>query len=125
MKSICPFVNYLQIEEVFMKDGRSRMEMPFRKELTNPNGFLHGGAICAVADAAMATALVSRLGHGEFFTAKMEIRFKAPSKGKGIVGEGKVDSERGNFFFVKATVREEEGKVVAEAQAMFSVPESQ
>lgn len=41
------------------------------------------------------------------------------------VGEGKIDSERENFFFVKATVREEEGKVVAEAQATFSVTERQ
>jgi acyl-CoA thioesterase len=125
MKSICPFVNYLQIEEIFKKDGSSRVEMPFRRELTNPNGFLHGGVICTVADAAMAIALVSRLGHGEFFTAKMDIRFKAPSKGKKIVGEGKIDSERGNFFFVKAVVREEEGKVVAEAQATFSVTDRQ
>ena len=125
MKGICPFIDHLQIEEIFKEDGSSRVEMPFRKEFTNPNGFLHGGVISTVADAAMAIALVSRLGHGEFFTAKMEIRFKAPSKGKNIVGEGKVDSERGNFFFVKAVVREEEGKVVAEAQATFSVTERQ
>jgi uncharacterized protein (TIGR00369 family) len=125
MKGICPFIDHLQIEEIFKKDGTSRVEMPFRKDLTNPNGFLHGGVICTVADAAMAIALVSRLGHGEFFTAKMDIRFKAPSQGKKIVGEGTIDSERGNFFFIKAVVREEEGKVVAEAQATFSVTERQ
>jgi uncharacterized protein (TIGR00369 family) len=123
MKSICPYVDYLQIEEVFKSDGNSRVEMPFRKELTNPNGFVHGGVICTVADAAMAIALVSRLGHGEFFTARMEVRFKAPSKGQKLVGQGKIESVRGNFFFATATVSEEGGKVVAEAQASFSATE--
>jgi acyl-CoA thioesterase len=113
----------LQIEEQLKEGGAARLVMPFRKELTNPSGFTHGGAIASLADATMAVALVSLLGHGRFLTARMEVRFKAPSKGKTLVCESKVESSRGNFYFGKATVAEEGGKVVAEAQASFSVPE--
>jgi uncharacterized protein (TIGR00369 family) len=120
-KSPCAFVNFLRIEEVARKDGTARLVMPYRDELTNPTGYVHGGAIATLADAAMAVALVSLLGHGRFATAKMEIRFRSPTKGKTLVGESKIESNRGNFYFGTATVKEEEGKVVAEVQATFSV----
>ena len=97
--------------------------MPFREELTNPNGFVHGGAIASLADATIALALVSLLGHGVFSTAKMEIRFRSPTRGQTLVCESKIESNRGSFYFGKALVKEEGGKVVAEAQATLSVPE--
>ena len=124
-KSPCPFINFLEIEEVTRKDGTARLVMPYQDELTNPFGFIHGGAIASLTDAAMAVALVSLLGHGEFATAKMDIRFRSPSKGKTLVCDSKIQSNRGNFYFGKATVREEDGNLVAEAQATFSVPEQQ
>ena len=101
------------------------MVMPYQDELTNPFGFIHGGAMASLTDAAMAVALVSLLGHGEFATAKMDIRFRSPTKGKTLIGESKIESNRGNFYFGKATITEEEGTVIAEAQATFSVPEQQ
>lgn len=123
MKGPCPYVNFLQIDEVVKKDGAARLVMPFRKELTNPGGFIHGGAISSLVDAAMAVALVSLLGHGKFFTAKIEVKFKSPSSGKTLICDSKIESNRGNFFFGSAVVKEEDGRVVAEAQASFSVSE--
>jgi len=123
MKTPCPFINYLGIDIVTQKEGTASLAMPFRKKLTNPVGFVHGGAIASLADAALAVALVSLLGHGEFFTAKMEVRFKAPTKDETLVCDSKIESRRGDFLFGTATVREEGGKVVAEVQASFSAPE--
>ena len=123
MKTPCRYVNYLQIEEVVRQNGCARLVMPFREELTNPSGVTHGGAIASLADAALAVALVSLLGHGEFATAKMEVRFKSPTRGKTLVCDSKIESNRGNFFFGKATVTEEDGKVVAEVQASFAAAE--
>lgn len=122
-KSPCSFVNHLWIDEVGRKDGTATLMMPFREELTNPNGFVHGGAIASLADATIALALVSLLGHGVFSTAKMEIRFRSPTKGQTLVCESRIESNRGSFYFGKAVVKEEGGKVVAEAQATLSVPE--
>jgi uncharacterized protein (TIGR00369 family) len=124
-KSPCPFINFLEIEEVARKDGTARLVMPYRDELTNPVGYVHGGAIATLLDAAMAVALVSLLGHGEFATAKMDIRFRSPTKGKTLIGESKIESSRGNFYFSTATVREQDGNVVAEAQATFSVSQKE
>ena len=123
MKTPCPYTEYLQIQELAHEGGTARMLMPFRKELTNPNGFVQGGAIASLGDAAMAAALVSLVGHGQFFTARMEVRFRSPTRDQTLVCESKIESKRGNFFFGKATVSEEEGKVVAEVQASFSAPE--
>ncbi len=122
MKNPCPYFEFLHIEEVSKRDGTARLVLPFRKELTNPNGFVHGGAIASLADAAMAVALVSLLGHGEFLTAKIELKFKSPSSGKTLICDSKIESNRGNFHFGSAVVKEEDGRIVAEAQASFSVP---
>lgn len=122
-KSPCPFVNYLAIEEITKKEGTAIVMMPFRKELTNPNGFAHGGAIASLADATIALAMVSLLGHGAFTTAKMEVRFRSPTRGKTLIGESKIESNRGSFYFGKATIREQDGNLVAEAQAILSVPD--
>lgn len=123
MKTPCPYSEYLQIEVIARKDGAARMLMPFREEVTNPNGFVQGGAIASLADAALAAAISSLTGDVLFFTAKMEVRFKSPTKDRTLVCDSKIESKRGNFFFGKATVREEGGEVVAEVQASFSAPE--
>ena len=123
MKSPCPFVNYLEIEEEIREGGTARLTMPYRKEFTNPLGFVHGGAIASLADAGLAVALVSLLGHGKFATAKMEIRFRSPTRERTLICDSKIESSRGKFYFGSAIVREEEGNVVAEAQASLSVSE--
>jgi uncharacterized protein (TIGR00369 family) len=123
MKTPCAFINYLGVDVVRQGEGSARLEMPFREELTNPPGFVHGGAIASLVDGSMAVALVSLVGHGEFATARMDIRFRSATKGQTLVCESEIESNRGKFYFGKATVREEGGKVVAEAQSIFSVPE--
>ncbi len=123
MKTPCPYTEYLQIQELAHEGGTARMLMPFREEVTNPNGFVQGGAIASLADAALAAALSSLIGDALFFTAKMEVRFRSPTKDRALVCDSIIESKRGNFFFGKATVREQEGNVVAEVQASFSAPE--
>ncbi|NQT82431.1 hotdog fold thioesterase [bacterium] len=85
MKTPCPYMEYLQIEEITRKEGTARLAMPFREEITNPNGFVQGGAIASLADAALAAALSSLTGDALFFTAKMEVRFKSPTKDRTLV----------------------------------------
>ena len=45
-----PFEKLLKMEVLEAKDGFAKVIMPYRKELTNPHGFIHGGALCSLAE---------------------------------------------------------------------------
>ena len=75
---IAPFAKHLGIELLEAGEGAARLKMPYRNELTNPAGNLHGGAIATVADSSMAVAIGSVLGtSGRQSTVKLKIRYKA------------------------------------------------
>ena len=123
MKEPCPYRNLLKMEITEAREGHARMTLPFREDLTNPNGVVHGGVISSMADAALAVALDSLLGRSDFSTAKLEVRFRSPTKGNPLVCEATIDSKRGGFYFGKAIVREEGGKIVAEVDGCLSAPQ--
>ncbi len=49
----------LGIEVVEMKNGESKLILPFDKKLTQPFDIIHGGAIFSLADSACAVAVAS------------------------------------------------------------------
>lgn len=123
MKTPCPFTNLMQAEVTSQEEGTARLIMPFREELTNPVGYLHGGAIASLADAALAVAVKSLRSDPRFFTAEMKVRYRSPTRGENLVCDSKIESRRGEFLFGGAKVMEESGKVVAEVQATFLAPD--
>ena len=44
------YIRYLNIEVLELREGYARGRMPYRKELTNPYGFIHGGCLYSLAD---------------------------------------------------------------------------
>ncbi len=80
-----PFEEYLgmQIEEA--TEGRAVLSMPFRVKLAQGKGLMHGGAVTALADTAVAMAIKSVLPEGcHFATVEISLKFHAPVR-SGIV----------------------------------------
>ena len=102
--------------------GFARLRLPYRKELTNPVGKLHGGAIASVADTAMAVAIGSFVkipgGHS---TVKLEIRYKAPVMDGAIIVEARVTRQKGKLFLAEAVITNGNGQVVATAAGTFMI----
>jgi acyl-CoA thioesterase len=119
---ISPFPIHLGIEIMEKGEGFARLRLPYRKELTNPVGKLHGGAIASVADTAMAMAIGSFVkipgGHS---TVKLEIKYKAPVMDGEIVVEGRVTRHKGKLFLAEAEVTNGNGQVVAFATGTFMI----
>jgi uncharacterized protein (TIGR00369 family) len=119
---ISPFGKHLGVEVVEVGDGRARISLPFRAELTNPAGKLHGGVIATLADSAMAMAVGSVLGvPGRHSTVKLEIRYKAPVTAGEIIAEATVKQRKPTVFLGEAIMRDGSGQVVAKATATFMV----
>jgi acyl-CoA thioesterase len=119
---IAPFGKHLGIEPLEVGEGFARIRLPFRKELTNPGGKLHGGAIATVADSAMAMAVGSVLGEPvRHSTVKLEIKYKAPVMDGEIIAEATVMRRKQSVFLGEAVVKDGNGQVVAIATATFMV----
>ena len=62
-----------------VESGRVEFSLRTRPEFANPQGTLHGGILCDIADAAMGVAYASTLGAGEMFTTlELKINFLKP-----------------------------------------------
>jgi acyl-CoA thioesterase len=120
-----PFAKYLGIEILEKGEGFARLRLPYRHELTNPRGNLHGGAIATVADSAMAVAIGSIPGIAErHFTVKLEIKYKASVTDGEIIVEAKATRRKQRLFLGEVVVTNGDGKVVATATGTFMITDS-
>lgn len=123
--ALSPFGRHLGVEVLEVEDGFARIRLPYRPELTNPAGKLHGGAIATAADTSMAVAVGSVLGElggpGRHSTVKLEIKYKASVTNGEIIAEAKVMRRKPRVFLGEAVVKDSKGQVVAIAKATFMV----
>ena len=70
------------------RDGEAEVHLPFRDDLLQRGGFLHGAVVSYLADTACARAAASLV--GECRTAEYKINFMAPGAGDLFVGRGHV-----------------------------------
>lgn len=91
-----PFEEYLDMTIESAADGRAVLTMPFTVKHAQGKGLMHGGAVTALADTAVAMAIKSLLPEGtHFVTTELSLTFHAPIEG-------------GSAKAVATTVREDE-----------------
>ena len=74
------FVALLDLQLVSMDHGKAVMRMPFRPEITNGTGAVHGGAIVSLCDTCFYIALASIYGREqETTTASISCSFLRPA----------------------------------------------
>ena len=116
-----PFMEILGIKIIETKDGHAKLSMPYKKELTNPYGRLHGGTIMTLADSAIAVAVNSKYTH-PFYTRELKIKFKSSIEDGSVIAEAKLVGQKRNFVFGEVEIKSDKGEVLAEASAIFVVP---
>lgn len=111
----------LELEEV--KLDYARMRLPFRPELNQPAGVIHGGAIATLIDTVVVPAVGS--GYDDFMvmlTVDLQIRYLSAAVGTDLVAEGWVTKRGRSMLFVQAEVRGvDTGDVVAEGWMTYKV----
>lgn len=77
-----PFEEYLGMSIEEAAGGRAVLSMPFKVKHAQGKGLMHGGALTALADTAVAMAIKSLLPEGSHFvTTEMNLKFHAPIRG--------------------------------------------
>src|SRR5581483_809843 len=120
------FVGLLDLKLELVERGRAVMRMPFRKEISNGTGAVHGGAIVSLCDTVFYVALASIYGRGQdTTTVSLQCNFLAPAVAPhDLVAEATVLRAGRRICYGEVLVRSGE-KVVAHATLNFlnSYPE--
>ena len=116
----CPIYRLLGMEAMEARNGRARVKLPFKEDLTHPGKIVHGGAIASVADSALALALLSLTFPKNFVTTvEMKLNYLAPVDRGEMIAEGRVVKKGKTFSLVEVEVTSDEGKLIAKGLATF------
>jgi len=117
-----PYYRLLGMEVMEIKEGESRIEMPFKQDLTHPYGIAHGGAIASLADSAVAMALIGLVDPKDRITTiEFKINFFT-SIDKGRLEAHATIIHKGSKTAVgDVEVLDEKGKLVAKLVATYSI----
>jgi uncharacterized protein (TIGR00369 family) len=111
------------IRTLSAEDGRADSELRPPNNVCWPfSGQPHGGILFTQMDTTMAWAVVSAVGDGtNCSTVNMEIQYPLPAKGPIFTCEAQVVHRTGRTCFVRGESRDEDGGLVAMAQATFRI----
>jgi acyl-CoA thioesterase len=117
-----PYYRLLQISLEEIDTGFARMRMPFRKDLTQAYGVVHGGAIASLADTAVAFALMTLIGPGEkVTTAEFKINFFSAVRSGEMIGEARTVYTGKRLVVADMEVKDENGKLIAKGMATYAI----
>ncbi len=85
--------------------GRAAIEVPYRPDLTQQNGYFHGGVVAAIADTASGYAAYTTMpADASVLTVEFKINLVNPAAGELLRAEAKVRKAGRTLVVVGATV---------------------
>lgn len=112
------------LEEVRM--DYARMRLPYRPELRQPAGAVHGGALAALIDTVVVPAAGSAYAEPRvLLTVDMHVQFLDAIAGEDAVAEGWIEKRGRSLVFCRAEVRAASGTLAATAALVYKVAAAQ
>ena len=85
------FMRLLGAHAPVVEPGHVMIELPFRADLCQQNGYLHAGVVTSVADSACGYAALTLMPPGsDVLSVEFKVNLLAPAKGDLLVAEGRV-----------------------------------
>lgn len=115
-----PTVVGLELEEI--REGYCRMRLPYRPELNQPAGVVHGGAIATLID----TVVVPAVGavydtRPMMLTVSMNVQYLGAVREEDAVAEGWVEQRGRSTVFTRVEVRAGAGRLAATGTLIYAV----
>ena len=119
-RSYFPSLVGLQVEEI--RTDYARMRLPYRAELDQPAGVVHGGVIATLID----TVVVPAVGAAYpdvpvMLTLSMTVNYVGAIVQEDAVAEGWVSRRGRSIVFCEAVVRAASGRTAATASLVYQV----
>jgi len=120
-----PFEDYLGMKIEESAAGKAVLSMPFLAKLAQGKGLMHGGAVTAIADTAVAMAIKSLLPEGtNFVTTELSLKFHAAVHSGGVKAVAVAEKTDDRGFKGVAEVFDLDGVKVATFSSLFRIPRS-
>lgn len=120
--ALAPFEEFLGMRIDEAAHGRAVLSMPFRAALCQGAGLMHGGAVVALADTALAIAIKTLLPDGTHFaTIRMGLEFHAPVRWGALTAIAVVRDHKERDIQGEVELISEEGIKAASFRATFRV----
>ena len=117
-----PFFREMNIAIVSYEKGSATLSMPVTPQLVNGSGWLTGGMYTALADEAMALALISSLSPDEgSATISLSTQFMKGVREGIIFAKGTLLRKGRQVAFLEAVVTDESGLVLTRCQGSFLI----
>jgi uncharacterized protein (TIGR00369 family) len=117
-----PWAEFFDVRIEKMEPGFARLVLPFRHEYTHGLKVVQGGVITAIADAAVAHAIMPMLEPGQSCTTvEIKINFLAPVSREDMIGEAHVIKRGRQIVLGEADVKSPEGKHFARALTTYMI----
>ncbi|MEM3562565.1 MAG: PaaI family thioesterase [Candidatus Jordarchaeaceae archaeon] len=116
-----PYYKLLGMEVVDINENYSKLRIPFKEDLLQIQGVVHGGVVASIADAAVAIALFSLVDLGDILsTIEIKVNYLAPVKSGEIIAEGRIIHKGSRIALGEADVKNE-GRLVGKALATYMI----
>lgn len=117
-RAVFPVFVGMQLEEV--RKGYARVRLPYRPEVCQPSGVIHGGALAAVVDTAAVPAVANFYDvEPDMVTVSLTVNFCGAVRDSDAVGEAWVEQGGRSMAFVRAEVRGGDGTLAVTATSVF------
>jgi uncharacterized protein (TIGR00369 family) len=119
-KGLNPFLGFFGIILEELKEGYARFQMPVRPEYMQGAGFMQGGVIVALADEAIAHAIMTVLEPGTGLTTiELKSNFLAPVRDGELTAEATVFKKGRTVIIGDCLVMNDDDKEVLRCSATF------
>ncbi len=119
-KGVNPFLSYFGMALEEAQEGYARFRMPVRPEFMQGAGFMQGGVIVAMADEAIAHAIMTVLEPGTGITTiELKSNFLAPVRGGGLTADARVFKKGRTLIIGDCLVKNDNGRDVLRCTATF------
>jgi uncharacterized protein (TIGR00369 family) len=119
-KELNPFLDFLGIELVEAKEGYARFTMPVRPEYLQGAGGVQGGLIVALADEAIAHAMMTQLNPDEGLTTiELKSNFLAGVESGELIATATVFKKGKSLIIGDCLVTDEKEKNICRVSATF------
>jgi uncharacterized protein (TIGR00369 family) len=110
----------IDLEEV--RTDYARMRLPFRPELNQPAGVMHGGSIATLIDTVVVPAIGSAYEERRgLFTIQMQVEYLEPIVGEDAIAEGWIEKRGRSMVFCRVEVRSASGTLAAIGSLIYKV----
>ena len=116
------FTNVVGIVLEEVRLDYARMRLPYRPELRQPAGVVHGGAIATLVDVVVVPAIGSA--YEEFhrlLTLDMHVQYLDPIVEEDAVAEGWVEKRGRSIVFCRVEIRGASGRLATTASLIYKV----